>query len=72
MNKSDSQMNKFIKDYLKVMMQRRSNYAVTSETLLSDKKLIDFITECFNNAPSSFNFKTQRMAILFGNYHHKL
>jgi hypothetical protein len=68
----DKRLENKANDYLSFMKKRRSNYEVSDEPILSNNELIDFVKECFDNAPSSFNFKSQRVVVLLNDNHKQL
>jgi predicted oxidoreductase (fatty acid repression mutant protein) len=72
MKKINKNLNRITKDFIAMMKERRSNYAVDNKPILTDSELISFINDCVDNAPSSFNYKTQKLVILFGEKHRKL
>ncbi|GHU32846.1 hypothetical protein FACS1894166_07020 [Bacilli bacterium] len=72
MTTTHKDLNQITKNYLRIMKGRRSNYVVTNKAILSDKQLVKFVEDCLANAPSSFNFKSQRVVILFNEKHKKL
>ncbi|HNY11892.1 MAG TPA: nitroreductase family protein [Candidatus Wallbacteria bacterium] len=60
------------KDFNAAIKERRTIYAISKETPVSDKKIEDVIKEAVKYAPSAFNSQSARVIILFGSSHDKL
>lgn len=51
---------------------RRSFYALTNQSPISDEKIAEIIEFVAQNAPSAFNSQSARMVLLLGDHHKKL
>ncbi|KAJ7766904.1 Nitroreductase-like protein [Mycena metata] len=58
--------------YLKAIATRRTNYAITNKSSVSDEKLQAIIKECVLHSPSSFNTQSGRAVIITGAENAKL
>ncbi|KAJ7741053.1 Nitroreductase-like protein [Mycena metata] len=58
--------------YLKAIATRRTNYAITAKSSVSDEKIHAIVKECVLHSPSPFNTQTSRVVILIGEQHTKL
>lgn len=59
-------------DFLKIIMNRRSIYAISEEQVLSDEKLTELIETVVKHVPYAFNSQTGRVILLTGGSHKKL
>jgi uncharacterized protein len=60
------------KEFMKPLKERRSIYAISKETTISDEKIIEIIEDAVMYTPSAFNSQTARVVVLFGASHDKL
>ena len=60
------------KDFKKAIASRRSCYAITNSSPISDKEIEDIIVFVANNVPSAFNSQTPRIVLLLGEHHKAL
>ena len=58
--------------FLELIKERRSYYAISPESVISDEKLEQLIGEAINHTPSSFNSQSSRVVVLLGENHNKL
>lgn len=54
------------------MKHRRSHYALTNQSPVSNKEIEDLLKEVVKHVPSAFNSQTTRMVLLLGENHLKL
>lgn len=59
------------KEFLQVIQNRRTIYALSKKTILPDDVLIKYIQELVREAPSSFNVMSSRCVVLLGAHHDK-
>ena len=57
---------------LDALATRRSQYALTATSKLSDEQIIDLVKKTTLLVPSPFNSQSQRVVLLFGDDHDKL
>ena len=62
-------MNKNFYDAIK---DRRTFYAISSETTVPDEKITEVIAHAVKYAPSAFNSQSAKAVVLFGENHRKL
>jgi len=62
-------MNKNFYDAIK---ERRSIYAISKESPISDERIKEIVEDIVKHVPSAFNSQTTRTVILLGEYHDKL
>lgn len=60
------------KEFKQAVEDRRSMYAISKESPISDKEIQDIIEHSVKYAPSAFNSQSARVVLLFGNKHDKL
>ncbi len=60
------------KSFFDAVRARRSFYAITNESLISDQKIEELVTEAVKHTPSPFNSCSSRVLLLFGKEHKKL
>ena len=60
------------KDFKEALASRRSCYAITNSSPVSDKEIEDIIVFAANNVPSAFNSQTPRIVLLLGEHHKAL
>ena len=60
------------KDFNTALKERRTRYAISKETTISDAKIEKLIKEAVKYTPSSFNAQSSRVVVLFGESHNKL
>lgn len=61
-----------VNDFLKELSARRSRYALSARSPISDEAVTDIIRNCVSVAPSAFNSQSARVLVLFGDNHKKL
>lgn len=54
-----------------VIKNRRSIYGIGKETVMTDEKLVNMVSEAIRYAPSAFNSQSARVLTLLGNEHEK-
>jgi len=60
------------KEFNAALKERRTRYAISKETTISDSKIEKLIKEAVKYTPSSFNAQSSRVIVLFGESHNKL
>jgi len=60
------------KNFYEAMKDRRSIYAISGETTISDEKIAGIIGQAVQNTPSAFNSQSARVVVLFGENHKKV
>ncbi|NHN31824.1 nitroreductase family protein [Paenibacillus agricola] len=60
------------KDFLAAIKERRSIYAISKESPISDERILKIVEETVTHVPSSFNSQSTRIVVLFGEQHNKL
>ena len=60
------------KDFYSALRERRSFYAIGSESKVSDDRIEQVIKEAILHAPSAFNSQSARVILLLGEQHKKL
>lgn len=60
------------KEFLDAVKKRRSIYAISKESVLSDEQLERLIGEAVLHTPSSFNSQSARVVVLLNEQHNKL
>jgi predicted oxidoreductase (fatty acid repression mutant protein) len=65
-------MEKNMSDILASLHTRHSQYVLTGTSALSDRKLVDLVSDLVVAVPSAFNSQSQRAVLLFGADHAKL
>ncbi|EMD30868.1 hypothetical protein CERSUDRAFT_69697 [Gelatoporia subvermispora B] len=58
--------------FLEAVESRRSVYAISPESPISDEKIQEIVAFAVKHAPSSFNVQSGRVVLLLGNDHKKL
>lgn len=59
-------------EFLKAIKNRRSVYALSKSSPVSDERIIEIVEEATLLTPSAFHAQCQKVAILFGKRHDKL
>ncbi len=59
-------------DYLALLKQRRSIYALGKEITLTDEQVVDLVEAVVAESPTAFNSQTTRAVFLFGAKHDQL
>lgn len=57
------------KHFLHAVEKRRSRYALTGESPISDEKIEEIIRTAVKHSPSAFNSQSARLLVLFGAHH---
>ncbi len=60
------------KDFYEALQARRSIYALSKETTLSDDQLQEVIQNAVKHTPSPFNSQSSRVVLLLGEHHDQL
>ena len=60
------------KNFKETLAARRSYYAITNSSPVSDKEIEDIIVFAANNVPSAFNSQSARIVLLLGEHHKAL
>lgn len=60
------------KDFYNAIKERRSIYAISKESPVSDERIQEVVEEAVKHVPSSFNSQSSRVVVLFGENHNKL
>lgn len=60
------------KNFIEAIKERRSIYAISKESPISDDKIIEIVEDVVKHVPSAFNSQTTRTVILLGEKHDKL
>jgi predicted oxidoreductase (fatty acid repression mutant protein) len=60
------------KNFLAAIKERRSMYAISKESPISDERIQEIVEETVTHVPSSFNSQSTRVVVLFGEQHDKL
>ncbi|MFS0782609.1 nitroreductase family protein [Bacillus sp. 1P06AnD] len=60
------------KDIYNALKDRRSIYAISKETPITDEKIQEIVEHAVNHTPSAFNSQTSRVLVLFGEQHDRL
>ena len=58
--------------FLTAVASRRSVYALTKESPISNDRILEIVNEALKHAPSPFNVRSARCIVLFGEEHTKL
>lgn len=59
-------------DFYKAVEERRSQYALSNESPISDEKIEEIIAHAIKHAPTAFNSQSGRAVLLLGKEHEKL
>ncbi|WP_438350373.1 nitroreductase family protein [Paenibacillus sp. FA6] len=59
-------------EFLEAIKNRRSIYAISKESVVSDERIHEIVNEAVKHTPSSFNSQSARVVILLGEQHDKL
>jgi predicted oxidoreductase (fatty acid repression mutant protein) len=65
-------MSNIAASFIEGMKGRRSIYALTNESTISDGRIEDIISEVVKHTPSPFNSQTARLVVLLKEEHEKL
>lgn len=57
------------KEFMDILKNRRSRYALTKESTISDDEIVVLVKEALLHTPSAFNSQSGRTAVLFGKEH---
>ena len=60
------------KNFYEALKERRSIYAISKESGVSNERIQEVINEAVLHTPSSFNSQSARVVVLFGENHNKL
>lgn len=59
-------------DFLNAVQNRRTIYAISNETTITDTRLEELLKTAINHTPSAFNSQSSRIVLLLGEEHKKL
>lgn len=59
-------------DFLSAVKNRRSYYAISKESPISDQQIQEVINHAVQHTPSAFNSQSARVVVLLGQQHDKL
>jgi predicted oxidoreductase (fatty acid repression mutant protein) len=62
----------YMKNFYDAVKERRSIYAITKESPISDDKIQEIIEHAVKHTPSAFNSQSARVVLLLGKEHDKL
>ena len=60
------------KNFYEALKERRSIYAISKESTVSNERIQEVINEAVLHTPSAFNSQSARVVVLFGENHNKL
>jgi uncharacterized protein len=60
------------KNFYNAVAERRSFYAISKETTISDDKIKEIIEHAVKHTPSAFNSQSARIVLLLGEHHNKM
>lgn len=60
------------KDFYEAIKDRRTYYAISKDSPVSDERIIEVVGGAVQAAPSAFNSQSARAVVLFGENHEKL
>ncbi len=60
------------KNFYDAIKDRRSIYAISNESTISDERIAEVIGYAVQNVPNAFNSQSAKVAVLFGENHKKL
>ena len=60
------------RNFIEAIKERRSIYAISKESPISDDKIVEIVEDVVKHVPSAFNSQTTRTVILLGEQHDKL
>lgn len=61
-----------LKDFKQAMEERRSIYGISSESHISNERILEIVKNSAKHVPSAFNSQSPRVAVVFGDKHKKL
>ncbi|CEQ43211.1 SPOSA6832_05115 [Sporobolomyces salmonicolor] len=60
------------KSFLEVIKERRTIYALSKSSPISDERIVELVNTVVKHSPSSFNSQSSRAVVLLGKHHDKL
>jgi predicted oxidoreductase (fatty acid repression mutant protein) len=60
------------KDFYSALQERRSIYALTNESPISNERIVEVVEYAVQHTPSAFNSQNSRAVVLIGEQHQKL
>jgi hypothetical protein len=60
------------KDFFAAVKERRTFYGISKETVVSDERIKEVISDAVKYTPSSFNSQSARVVVLLGDQHDQL
>ena len=60
------------KSFFDVVKNRRTNYSISKEPVVSDERIQEIVNEAVKHTPSAFNSQSARVVVLLGEQHNKL
>ncbi|GAA6005282.1 hypothetical protein JCM10207_002925 [Rhodosporidiobolus poonsookiae] len=58
--------------FLEALRNRRTHYALSKASPVSNERIVELVNEVVKHAPSSFNSQTTRALVVFGDHHDKV
>ena len=59
-------------DFIQAIEHRRSVYALSADSQVSNERVLEIVRTAIDHAPSPWNGQEQRAIVLFGDAHRKL
>lgn len=59
-------------DFSTALKNRRSHYAISKDSVISDERIQEIVNEAVKHTPSAFNSQSARVVVLLGEQHDKL
>ena len=60
------------KDFYQALKDRRTYYAISKQSDLSDERIVELVADAVKHSPSAFNSQSARVIVLLGGEHDKL
>ena len=60
------------KSFFDVVKTRRTHYSISKESVISDERIQEIVSEAVNHTPSAFNSQSSRVGVLLGEQHDRL
>jgi uncharacterized protein len=59
-------------DFYTALKERRSIYAITKDSMVSDERILEVVNDAVKYAPTAFNSQSGNVVVLLGEQHNKL
>jgi uncharacterized protein len=59
-------------EFYTALKERRSIYAISKESMVSDERIVEVVNEAVKYAPTAFNSQSGNVVVLLGEQHNKL